>query len=180
MHIDVIKFGGTSLADNEKLKLTAQKTISFLEKTEDNKVVVIVSAQGKKTNQLIEEAKELSLYANNRELDMLVSVGEQISAAKLTILLQEMGYKAISLTGWQAGIKTNSEYTEAKIIEIYPNRILDELENNQIVVITGFQGIDEHKNITTLGRDGSDITAVAVAAALQVKRCHIFTDIDGI
>ncbi len=180
MHIDVIKFGGTSLADNEKLKLTAQKTISFLEKTEDNKVVVIVSAQGKKTNQLIEEAKELSLYANKRELDMLVSVGEQISAAKLTILLQEMGYKAISLTGWQAGIKTNSEYTEAKIIEIYPNRILDELENNQIVVITGFQGIDEHKNITTLGRDGSDITAVAVAAALQVKRCHIFTDIDGI
>ena len=110
MHIDVIKFGGTSLADNEKLKLTAQKTISFLEKTEDNKVVVIVSAQGKKTNQLIEEAKELSLYANKRELDMLVSVGEQISAAKLTILLQEMGYKAISLTGWQAGIKTNSEY----------------------------------------------------------------------
>ena len=180
MHIDVIKFGGSSLADNGKLKLAAKKTISFLEKAEDNKIVVIVSAQGKTTDHFIGEAKELSLCPNKRELDMLVSVGEQICAAKFTILLQEMGYKAISLTGWQAGIKTNSEYTEAKITGVYPSRILDELENNQIVVITGFQGIDEQKNITTLGRDGSDTTAVAVAAALQVKECYIFTDIDGI
>ena len=180
MHIDVIKFGGSSLADNEKLKLAAKKTISFLEKSKDNKVVVVVSAQGKTTDNLLEEIKGLNAYPNKRELDMLISVGEQISAAKFTILLQGMGYKAISLTGWQAGIKTNSEYTEAKITGIYPSRILNELEKNQIVIITGFQGIDEQKNITTLGRDGSDTTAIAMAAALQVKECYIFTDIDGI
>ena len=180
MHINVIKFGGSSLADNEKMKLAAKKTISFLEKAKNGRVVVIVSAQGKTTDDLIGEAKELSLCPNKRELDMLISVGEQISAAKFTILLQEMGYRAISLTGWQAGIKTNSEYAEAKITGIYPSRILDELENNQIVVITGFQGIDEQKNITTLGRDGSDTTAVAVAATLRVKECYIFTDTDGV
>lgn len=178
MNIKVIKFGGSSVADNKKLKMAAQKTISFLK--EDTKVVCILSAQGNTTDKLIEEAKALSKSPNKRELDMLVSVGEQISCAKFAILLQEMGYSAISFTGWQAGIITNSEYTEAKISEIYQERIINALKTNQIVIIAGFQGIDEDDNITTLGRDGSDTTAVSIAAALNQKQCYIFTDTDGV
>ena len=178
MNIVVIKFGGSSLADNEKLLIAAKKTISFL--NEDKKVVVIVSAQGKTTDELLKQAKELSKEPNKRELDMLVSTGEQISCAKFAILLNEMGYKATSLTGWQAGILTDSDYTQAKIQDIYPNAIWELLETNDIVVVAGFQGIDTNKNITTLGRDGSDTTAVAIAAALEQKECYIYTDIDGI
>ena len=125
-------------------------------------------------------AKELSKEPNKRELDMLVSTGEQISCAKFAILLNEMGYKATSLTGWQAGILTDSDYTQAKIQDIYPNTIWGLLETNDVIVIAGFQGIDANKNITTLGRDGSDTTAVAIAAALEQKECYIYTDIDGI
>lgn len=179
MHsITVMKFGGSSLSDNEKLKQAAKRTISFLE--QGKKAVVIVSAQGKTTDKLLGEAKELAKEPNKRELDMLVSTGEQMSCSKFAILLQEMGYKAISLTGWQAGILTDFDYSQAKIQDIYPQRIEKELEKNQIVVIAGFQGIDVEKNITTLGRNGSDTTAVAIAAALEQKDCYIFTDTDGV
>lgn len=178
MKLVVIKFGGTSLADNENLKIAAKKTISFLE--ENDRVVVITSAQGKTTDELLWQAKELSKEPNKRELDMLLSTGEQMSCAKFAILLNEMGYKATSLTGWQTGIFTDSNYTQAKIENIYTNRIWKLLETNKIVVIAGYQGIDKEQNITTLGRDGSDTTAIAIAAALEQDKCYIFTDTDGI
>lgn len=178
MDIKVIKFGGSSLANDENLKKAAQKTIQFLK--DKRKVVAILSAQGKTTDTLLAEAKRLSNNPNKRELDMLVSVGEQISISKFAILLNEMGYRAISLTGEQAGIITNEEYTQAKIQEIRPYRIWKELEDNDVVIIAGFQGIDAQRNITTLGRNGSDTSAVAIAAALEQKECYIFTDTDGI
>lgn len=178
MNIKVIKFGGSSLANDENLRKAAQKTIQFLK--EGQKVVAILSAQGKTTDILLTEAKRLSEKPNKRELDMLVSVGEQISISKFAILLNEMGYQAISLTGEQAGIITDEDYTKAKIQEIHPYRIWKELEENDVVVIAGFQGIDEKRNITTLGRNGSDTSALAIAAALEQKECYIFTDTDGI
>ena len=178
MDIKVIKFGGSSLANDENLKKAAQKTIQFLK--DKQKVVAILSAQGKTTDTLLAEAKRLSNNPNKRELDMLVSVGEQISISKFAILLNEMGYRAISLTGEQAGMITNEEYTQAKIQEIRPYRIWKELEENDVVIIAGFQGIDAQRNITTLGRNGSDTSAVAIAAALEQKECYIFTDTDGI
>lgn len=178
MNIVIIKFGGTSLSNDKNLNLAAQKTIEFIK--QGKKAVVVLSAQGKTTDKLLDEAKSLSKFPKKRELDVLASVGEQISIAKFTILLNDLGYKAISLTGWQAGIITNSNYTEAKIKDIKSNRIYKELENNDVVVIAGFQGIDEYQNITTLGRNGSDTTAISLAVALKQKECYIFTDIDGV
>ncbi len=174
----VIKFGGSSVADNEKLQKVADKIIKLYE--EENNVVVVVSAQGKMTDRLIKEAEELSLKPDPREMDTLLSVGEQISASKLAILLDYLGYKAISLTGWQAGIQTNEEKKNAKIEYINTERIIKELNNGKIVIVTGFQGIDENNNITTLGRGGSDTTAVALAAVLEAKQCYIYSDVDGI
>lgn len=174
----VIKFGGSSVADNEKLKIVADKVIKLYE--QDNNVVVVVSAQGKTTDKLIGEAEELSNKPNQREMDALLSVGEQISASKLSILLNELGYKSISLTGWQAGIHTNEEYQNSKIEYIDTSAILDELQMQKIVIVTGFQGIDDKNNITTLGRGGSDTTAVALAAELKAKECYIYSDVDGI
>lgn len=178
MNIEVIKFGGSSLADDTKLIQAAQKTIKFLK--QGKKVVVILSAQGKTTDNLIGEAKELTTKPNKRELDMLLSVGEQISCAKFSILLNSLGFKSISLTGWQAGIITDSDFTEAKIQSINTERIINELQKNNVVVITGFQGVDSNNNITTLGRNGSDTSALAIAAALNKKECYIFTDINGV
>lgn len=174
----VIKFGGSSVADNEKLQTVANKIIKLYE--EDNNVVVVVSAQGKMTDRLIKEAEELSLKPDSREMDTLLSVGEQISASKLAILLDYLGYEAISLTGWQAGIHTNTENQNAKIEYINTEKIRKELEDGKIVIVTGFQGIDENNNITTLGRGGSDTTAVALAAVLEAKQCYIYSDVDGI
>ncbi len=174
----VIKFGGSSVADNEKLQTVASKTIKLYE--QENNIVIVVSAQGKTTDKLINEAEELSLKPNYREMDALLSVGEQISASKLAILLNYLGYKAISLTGWQAGIHTNEENQNAKIEYINTQRIQKELRDGKIVVVAGFQGIDKNNNITTLGRGGSDTTAVALAAALQAKQCYIYSDVDGI
>ena len=174
----VIKFGGSSVADNEKLQTVASKTIKLYE--EENNIVVVVSAQGKTTDKLIREAEELSLKPTEREMDALLSAGEQISASKLAILLNYLGYKAISLTGWQAGIHTNEENQNAKIEYINSQRIEKELQEGKIVVVAGFQGIDENNNITTLGRGGSDTTAVALAVALQAKQCYIYSDVDGI
>ena len=184
----VMKFGGSSVANDERLKMVAQKIIDMYNK--ENNIVVVLSAQGKTTDKLINEAAELckktgfevvtpkSQYF--REMDMLLSSGEQISIAKLSILLNEMGYNAISLTGWQAGILTNSENQNAIIKNIDTSRILKELEKRKIVVIAGFQGFNENLDITTLGRGGSDTSAVAIAAALDAKECYIFSDVDGV
>ena len=174
----VVKFGGSSVADNEKLRIVANKVIKFYE--DDNNVVVVISAQGKTTDKLIKEAKELSKKPNKREMDSLLSIGEQISASKLSILLNELGYEAISFTGWQAGIHTNDDFQNAKIEYIDTLAITEELKTKKIVVVTGFQGKDNNNNITTLGRGGSDTTAVALAAVLNAKQCYIYSDVDGI
>lgn len=175
MQTVVLKFGGSSVADNEKLNKVAERIIEF----KNNRIVVVVSAQGNMTNNLIKEAEELARVPKDREMDMLLSVGEQITASKLSILLNKKGYEAISLTGWQAGIETNDIYQNAKIKQIHLGRIFKELKEDKIVIITGFQGYDDKSNITTLGRGGSDTTAVALAAALDAK-CYIFSDVDGI
>lgn len=178
MNIAIVKFGGSSVSNDENLKKAAKKIIQFLEKGQ--KVVAVLSAQGNTTDNLLLEAQRLSKNPNKRELDVLASVGEQISISKFAILLTELGYSAISLTGWQAGITTDNQYTEAKILDIYPNRIWKELEKNEVVIVAGFQGIDFNNNITTLGRNGSDTTALSLAAALEQQKCYIFTDTDGI
>ena len=176
--IIVLKFGGSSVSNNENLKIVANKIIDF--KNNNKHIVVILSAQGKTTDKLIHEAYELTEEVNKRELDALVSCGEQMSAAKLSILLNSLGFPSVSLTGWQAGIYTNNTNQDALIETINTERITSELENGNIVIITGFQGINEKLDITTFGRGGSDTTAVAVAAALKAKNCYIFSDVDGI
>ena len=174
----VLKFGGSSVASYERLKMVAQKIIDLYEK--NNKIVVIVSAQGKTTDKLLTESEELSKDPSDRELDVLLSAGEQISMAKLCILLNELGYSAISLTGWQAGIYTNNTNQNAIIENIDTTRINEELDDGKIVVIAGFQGFNEKLDITTLGRGGSDTTAIAIAAALKAKNCYIFSDVEGV
>ena len=187
----VMKFGGSSVANNDRLKLVAQKIIDMYNK--GNNIVVILSAQGKTTDKLINEASTIieenkkfeieGLSLNPeifREMDMLLSSGEQISISKLSILLNNMGYKAISLTGWQAGILTDNTNQNAIIKNIDTTRILQELEKRKIVIIAGFQGYNENLDITTLGRGGSDTSAIAIAAALDAKECYIFSDVDGV
>ncbi len=177
-NIVVLKFGGSSVADNLKLNVVAKKIIDFYKK--NLKVVVVVSAQGKTTDCLIKEAKELANLPNDREMDVLLSTGEQVSMSKLAILLNRLGYEAVSLTGMQAGIKTNDLNQNAKIENIYTTRIEEELEKGKIVIVAGFQGYNEKGDITTLGRGGSDTTAVALAAVLNAKHCYIFSDVDGV
>ena len=184
----VMKFGGSSVANNDNLKIVAQKIIDMYNK--ENNIVVVLSAQGKTTDKLINEATELckneelgmitTKSPDFREMDMLLSSGEQMSIAKLSILLNSMGYKSISLTGWQAGIFTNNTNQNAIIQNINTERILKELENKKIVIIAGFQGFNENLDITTLGRGGSDTSAIAIAAALNAKECYIFSDVDGV
>ncbi len=174
----VLKFGGSSVADNIKLNIVAEKIKEFYDK--QNKIVVVVSAQGKTTDNLIKEAQTLSNIPEERELDVLLSCGEQISMAKLAILLNRLGMPAISLTGWQAGIYTNNTNQDAIIEDIDTTRITKELEAGKIVVLAGFQGINNNLDITTLGRGGSDTTAVAVAAKLKATSCYIFSDVDGV
>ena len=174
----VLKFGGSSVADNIKLNIVAEKIKSFYE--ENKKVVVVVSAQGKTTDGLIKEAMSLSSVPNERELDVLLSTGEQISMAKVAILLNRLGMPAISLTGWQAGIYTNNTNQDAIIEDIDTSRIEKELDKGKIVIVAGFQGINPNMDITTLGRGGSDTTAVAIAAKLKASKCYIFSDVDGV
>ena len=178
MNTVVLKFGGSSVADNIKLNVVAEKIIS--QKKQAKNVVVVVSAQGKTTDQLIREASELSAIPEEREMDMLLSTGEQITASKLSILLNRKGYKAISLTGWQAGIETNDVSGAAKINQICTQRIEKELKKGKIVIVAGFQGVNQNQDITTLGRGGSDTTAVALQASLGADKCYIFSDVDGI
>ena len=174
----VLKFGGSSVADNIKLNIVANKIIDLYDR--DNNIVVVVSAQGKTTDNLLKEAYELSSIPNDRELDVLLSTGEQNSISKLSILLNKLGYKSISLTGWQAGIYTNNTNQNAVIENIDTSRIQSELEKRKIVIVAGFQGINDNLDITTFGRGGSDTTAVALAAALKAKHCYIFSDVDGV
>ena len=178
MGIIVQKFGGSSVANKEKLLNVCRHIIKEYKK--NNKVVVVVSAQGKTTDKLVEEEKEISINPDKREHDVLLSVGEQITIAKLTIYLKELGYDAISFAGWQIPIVTDDIYGNANIININTENILNQLENNKIVVVAGFQGITKSGNITTLGRGGSDTTAVALASYLNANKLYIYTDVDGV
>ena len=179
MGIVVQKFGGNSVESTEKLFNICKYITKEFDK--GNKVIVVVSAQRKTTDNLIKEAKEIDENLDKRELDVLLSIGEQITISKLSMCLKKLGYNAVSLTGWQIPIKTNEKYGDADILKINLNRITKELALNKIVVIAGFQGINEKNgNITTLGRGGSDTTAVAIAAAIKADKCDIYKDVDGV
>lgn len=178
MEIIVQKFGGSSVANTDKL-FNVCKHITK-EKNKGNSVVVVVSAQGDTTDDLIKEENEITEKPNKREHDVLVSVGEQITIAKLAMCLQKQGYEAVSMLGWQVPIITDSNFGDANITKIKTGKILKELKTGKIVIIAGFQGIDSNSNITTLGRGGSDTTAIALASALKAKKCEIFTDVDGV
>lgn len=178
MEIIVQKFGGSSVANTDKL-FNVCKHITK-EKNKGNAVVVVVSAQGKTTDDLISQEKEITDKPNKREHDMLVSVGEQISVAKLAMCLEELGYEAKTYLGWQVPIITDSNFGDANVTEVKKSKVIQDLEKGKIVVVAGFQGIDKNGDITTLGRGGSDTTAIALAAALNSKKCEIFTDVDGV
>jgi aspartate kinase len=178
MEIIVQKFGGTSVADAEKIRQAAKRVIRTKEKGFG--MVVVASARGKQTDQLVADALELHPNPPKREMDQLLSTGEQQTVSLFAMALDAMGYKAISFTGSQIRMITDSVYTKARIISIDAERIHRQLEQNKIVIVAGFQGVDEHENITTLGRGGSDTTGVALAAALGAKLCEIYTDVDGI
>ncbi|MBN1298487.1 MAG: aspartate kinase [Actinobacteria bacterium] len=176
--IIVMKFGGTSVGDTDKIKRVAERVIKA--KEAGNDVVVVVSAMGKTTDELIDIASKISLEPNRREMDMLLATGEQVSIALLSMAIQAKGYECVSLTGSQAGILTDEVYSNAKILNINNTRIMKEIRNGNIVIVAGFQGITTSGDIATLGRGGSDTTAVAVAAALDAKYCEIYTDVDGV
>lgn len=178
MGIVVQKFGGSSVADNEKLINVARRIIGC--KEEGNKVVVVVSAQGSTTDTLLSKAKEITDIPNLRELDILLSSGELISSTLLVMTLQKMGHSAISFNGAKAGIETDDNFGDAKILNINTSKILEELEKGNIVVVAGFQGVNQNGEITTLGRGGSDTTAVALSAYLKADRCETYTDVDGV
>lgn len=178
MKVVVMKFGGSSVANPEKILRVAEKVVATKKKGYD--VVVVVSAMGDTTDNLLELAKSVNPNPHRRELDMLLSVGERISMALLSMAIGRLGYDAISLTGSQSGIITNDSHNNARIIEIRPFRIQDELEKGKIVIVAGYQGVSYKKEITTLGRGGSDTTAVALAAALDAEYCEIYSDVDGV
>lgn len=174
----VQKFGGSSLADIERLRRAAGICMEALRM--EHRLVVVVSASGDTTDELLELARQISPRPSPRELDALMATGEQRSAALMALMLQSMGAKAQSFTGWQAGVLTSPKNGAAKIELIAPDRISAALEQDQIAVVAGFQGISPRGDVTTLGRGGSDTTAVALAAALKAERCEIYTDVDGI
>ncbi len=180
MSIVVQKYGGSSVADVQKLGVVADRVVHA--KRAGNDVVVVVSAMGKTTDSLIALAKEVagSAEPHRRELDMLVSTGERVSMALLSIAIHARGIDAISFTGSQSGILTNDRHFDARIIEVRPHRIQDELARGRIVIVAGYQGMSYKREITTLGRGGSDTTAVALAASLSAERCEIYSDVDGV
>lgn len=178
MNLVVQKFGGTSVADRERLFHVASIVTQTYE--QGNNVVVVVSAQGDTTDDLIEKAAEVNRHPSARELDMLLSTGEQISISLLAMAIEALGYPVISLTGWQAGFQTTSSHGKARIDRIDTERIANELAKRNIVVVAGFQGISKYDDITTLGRGGSDTSAVALSAALDADVCQIYTDVDGV
>jgi aspartate kinase len=176
--IIVQKFGGTSVGSVERIQNVANRVIE--EVNSGNQVVVVVSAMGKTTDELVNLAKQISKNPSKREMDMLLTTGEQVSIALLTMALKEKGYDAVSLTGWQAGIETEAVHGNARITNIDTTRIYKHLNEGKIVVVAGFQGMTKNQEITTLGRGGSDTTAVALAAALNAKKCDIYTDVTGV
>lgn len=178
MSLVVQKFGGSSVADATRLRNVADIVTSTYKNGND--VVVVVSAQGDTTDDLIEKAKEINPKASKREMDSLLSTGELISMSLLAMAIQKLGFPVISLSGWQAGIHTDSSYSSAKIHKIDTERVSRELDRHNIVIIAGFQGINKYDDITTLGRGGSDTTAVALAASLKADSCQIYTDVDGV
>lgn len=178
MSIIVQKFGGTSVASEERLRLVARKVVAARNAGHD--VVVVVSAMGNTTSDLLDLATNLAPQPARRELDMLLSAGERISMSLLSMTIQQMGLAAISLTGPQAGIKTTDTHFNARIVDVRPDRVRRELARGKVVVVAGYQGFNAKGEVTTLGRGGSDTTAVAVAAALDAQHCEICSDVDGI
>lgn len=179
MGLIVQKFGGTSVATTERIQNVARIITETYKK--GNNVVAVLSAQGDTTDDLIAKAQEINPKASRREMDMLLSTGEQISCSLCAMAIEALGFPVVSLTGWQAGFQTNSSYSNARIKKVRTERIQSELDrNHSIVIVTGFQGINKFDDITTLGRGGSDTSAVALAAALKADLCQIYTDVDGI
>ncbi|AKG35541.1 aspartate kinase [Paenibacillus durus] len=178
MSLYVMKFGGSSVGDTERMKRVAKRIAD--KQDEGHRCVVVVSAMGDTTDDLIDQAKLLSSELPAREMDMLMTTGEQISIALLTIALSGIGREAVSYTGWQAGFRTDETHGRARINEIVPRRVLEALEKDKIVIVAGFQGMTMDGEITTLGRGGSDTTAVALAAAIKADVCEIYTDVDGV
>lgn len=178
MALIVQKFGGSSVANAERVFNVAD----IITKTyqEGNNIVVVVSAQGDTTDDLIEKAKEINPNASKREMDMLLTSGEQISASLLAMAIEKLGFPVVSLLGWQAGFQTSSAYGSARIKNLVPDRIYKELDKRNIVIVTGFQGINKYRDMTTLGRGGSDTSAVAIAAIMHADRCQIYTDVEGV
>ncbi|MCB6366403.1 aspartate kinase [Intestinibacillus massiliensis] len=178
MSIIVQKFGGTSVANTERLRNVADIVTSTYK--QGNDVVVVVSAQGDTTDDLIEKAAEINENPSKREMDVLLHTGEQISMSLLAMAIEKMGYPVVSLTGWQAGMETDRNYGGARIKRVAADRIRSELDRKRIVIVAGFQGINREGDITTLGRGGSDTSAVAIAATLGADLCQIYTDVDGV
>ncbi|MPM37524.1 Aspartokinase [bioreactor metagenome] len=178
MGLIVQKFGGTSVADADRIRNVARIITDTYK--QGNSVVAVLSAQGDTTDDLIAKAGEINPNASKREMDMLLSTGEQISCALCAMAIEAMGFPVVSLTGWQAGVRTNSAYGDARIKHINGERILTELDKRSIVIVTGFQGINKCDDVTTLGRGGSDTSAVALAAALHADLCQIYTDVEGV
>lgn len=174
----VKKFGGTSVADKERIFNVAKRCIEDYKK--GNEVVVVLSAMGKQTDILLEQARDINPYASKREIDMLLTTGEQISVALMAMALDTLGIPAISLNAFQVAMHTTSTYSNARLKSIDTERIRHELANKKIVIVTGFQGINKYDDLTTLGRGGSDTTAVAIAAALKADACEIYTDVEGV
>lgn len=178
MALIVKKFGGSSVATSDKMRAIVQRVLKG--KQEGDKIVIVVSAMGDTTDELVSLAKQITSKAYGREMDMLLSTGEQVSIALMAMAFQEAGQKAISFTGAQAGIKTSDAFNKGRILELEPHRIMEALDEGNVVVVAGFQGITGHGDITTLGRGGSDTTAVAIAGAIHADVCEIYTDVDGV
>lgn len=178
MSLIVQKYGGTSVKDAERVMNVARRVCKAYD--EGNDVIVVVSAQGDTTDDLIEKAREINSAPSKREMDMLLSTGEQISISLLAMAIERLGRPVISLTGWQAGMTTDSKYSVARIKTIDTERLKNEIDKRRIVVVAGFQGINKFDDITTLGRGGSDTSAVAIAAAMGADVCEIYTDVDGV
>ncbi len=178
MSLIVQKFGGTSVANTERLFNVADIITSAYK--EGNRVVAVVSAQGDTTDDLIAKAAEITGSPSKREMDVLLTTGEQISMSLLAMAIEKLGFPVVSLTGWQIGLQTDANYSDARIKKVTAERIREELDNNKIVIVAGFQGINKYDDVTTLGRGGSDTTAVAIAASIGADLCQIFTDVDGV
>ncbi|MGZ4179963.1 MAG: aspartate kinase [Solirubrobacteraceae bacterium] len=174
----VMKFGGTSVANAERLKRAAQRIVA--QREDGKRVVAVLSARGKTTDELIAMAEEISPHPDRREMDMLLSTGERISCALCAMAINDLGHRAISLTGSQAGIVTDTSHTKARILDVRADRIREALDEDRIVLVAGFQGVSTSRDVTTLGRGGSDTTAVALAAAVEAAVCEIYTDVAGV